>query len=100
LSLVGTFAGFAFGLYQRSGPRFAAPRIAALGSMVVGVGLWLLHVSLGWEYFFQPMLEHNSRIEILQLISVIPHELVDTLFSVVTFLILWGVAILKNRERV
>lgn len=110
LSLVGTFAGFAFGLYPSSGPRLtapeitaprlAAPRIAALGSMVVGVGMWLLHVSLGWEYFFQPLVEHNSKMEILQLISVIPHELVDTLFSVATFLILWGVAIFRNREKV
>ena len=98
LSLVGTFAGFAFGLYQQS-----APRIAALGSMVVGVGLWLMHVILGWEYFFQPTLEQYSGIEILQLICVIPHELGDTLFSVVAFLILWGLVELRystNRHRI
>ena len=94
LSLVGTFAGFAFGLYGQT-----APRVAALMSMVVGVGLWLLHVRLGWEYFLQPMVDRNSPIEILQLFAVIPHELGDTLFSVVTFLILWGIVGLGSRAK-
>ena len=94
LSLVGTFAGFAFGLYQQT-----APRVAALASMVVGVGLWLLHVIQGWEYFLQPMVDRNSPIEILQILAVIPHELGDTLFSVVAFLILWGVVGLRNRAK-
>ena len=49
-------------------------------------------VSLGWEYFLQPMVDRNSSIEILQLPAVVPHELGDTLFSVVTFLMLWGIA--------
>lgn len=94
LSLVGTFAGFAFGLY-----RHTAPRVAALASMVVGVGLWLLHVCQGWEYFLQPIVDRNSSIEILQILAVIPHELGDTLFSVVAFLILWGVVGLRNRAK-
>ena len=94
LSLVGTIAGFAFGLYQQT-----APRVAALASMVVGVGLWLLHVIQGWEYFLQPIVDRNSPIEILQILAVIPHELGDTLFSVVAFLILWGVVGLRNRAK-
>jgi len=92
LSLVGMFAGFAFGLYQQS-----VPRVSALVSMVVGVGLWLLHVSLGWEYFLQPMVDRNSSIEFLKILAVIPHELGDTLFSVVAFLILWVIFGRGNR---
>lgn len=91
LSLVGTFAGFAIGLYWQT-----APSIAALASMVVGVGLWLVHVVLGWEYFLQPAVDPNSSIEILQLFAVIPHELGDTLFSVIAFLILWGIVGLRK----
>ncbi len=91
LSLVGTFAGFVFGLYLHS-----APRAAALASMIVGVGLWLVHVYQGWDYFLQPIMEGDSSVKILQLFSSIPHELGDTLFSVVTFLILLGV--LPNKK--
>jgi len=64
---------------------------------VVGVGLWLLHVSLGWEYFLQPMVDRNSSIEFLKILAVIPHELGDTLFSVVAFLILWVIFGRGNR---
>ncbi len=92
LSLVGTFAGFAFGLCQQS-----VPRGSALVSMVIGVGLWLLHVTLGWEYFLQPIMDQNFSIEILQLFAVIPHELGDTLFSVIAFLIFWGIVELRKR---
>ncbi len=95
LSLVGMFAGFAFGLYNQS-----APRAAALASMVVGIGLWLLHVSLGWENFLQPIVNPNSSIEILQLSALVPHELGDTLLSVIAFLVLWGILGSKKQANV
>ena len=49
-------------------------------------------MSLGWEYFLQPIVDRNSSIEIFQLLAVIPHELGDTLISVAVFLMLWGIA--------
>lgn len=94
LSLVGTFACFVFGFCEP-----IAPRIAAITSMVVGVGLWLLHVSLGWEYFLEPLADNSIFAEFGQILAVFPHELGDTLFSIVAFLILWGIVGIRNRAK-
>ncbi len=83
LSLVGLFAPFIFGLRWKR-----APRVAALASMIVGVFSWGVHVSFGWEFFFQPYFQSASASGYYAVLRVFPHELGDTLLSVSVFLIL------------
>ncbi len=85
LSLVSLFAAFLIGLHCSS-----APRIAALVSMISGVGLWLLHTIQGWEYFLEPLIAQENRFGALKFIEVLPHELGDALLSTLVFLLLWG----------
>ncbi|MCA9101037.1 MAG: sodium:solute symporter family protein [Planctomycetales bacterium] len=53
LTLVGLLAPMLFGLYLQ--PRGQA---AALASMMLGAGVWLAHVALGWETFLQPQVSN------------------------------------------
>ena len=94
LALVGLFAPFVIGLHL---PR--APRLAALASMLIGVGLWMVHVACGWDYFLQPLLAWESTSGIFSLFKVFPHELGDALISTATFLILSGLLVRKPLER-
>jgi len=94
LSLVGLFAAFVIGLHWQQ-----APRAAALASMLVGVGLWVVHVSCGWDYFLQPLLDSESTFTALKLLKVFPHELGDALLSIATFLILSGILVRKPTEQ-
>lgn len=80
LSLVGLFAPFVLGLYTRS-----TSTAAALISMSLGVGCWLLHLVCGWETFLEPwlpaLLPQNYG-----WLTQWPHELVATCLSTVAFL--------------
>ncbi len=49
LPLVGMFVPLAMGLYRK--PDSAMP---AITSMLVGLGLWLVHYFADWSYFFEP----------------------------------------------
>ncbi len=83
LSLVALFAGFVVGLHWKS-----APPAAALGSMLSGTAMWLLHVIAGSEYFLEPILSQSADGWAIRIFSVFPHELGDTLISICTFFIL------------
>ncbi len=93
LSLVGLFAAFVIGLHWQP-----APRVAALASMLVGVGLWLLHILCGWEYFLQPLFDSEITFAPLRLLKEFPHELGDASLSVATFLIISGILVRKSTE--
>lgn len=49
LTLVGLFAPLMMGLYSK--PKNGR---AAIGGMLVGVGVWAIHFLLGWESFLEP----------------------------------------------
>lgn len=78
MALVGLFVPFIVGLRTRR-----APATAAVLSMVFGIGLWGLHMLLGWEIFFQPWLEPRG--------IPLPHELVATAASAIGFAIGWAI---------
>lgn len=80
LSLVGLFAPFVLGLYTRS-----TSTSAALTSMCLGVGCWLLHLVCGWETFLEPWLPLLVPQDYLWL-AAWPHELAATGLSIVAFL--------------
>jgi solute:Na+ symporter, SSS family len=95
LSLVSLFAAFTLGLHFPS-----APRVAALASMMVGLGLWLLHTLLQWEYFLEPMVVSGEESGFLRIFSVLPHELGDTALATLVFLLLWVSVWFLRRGRV
>ncbi len=64
MSLVGMFVPFVVGIYIPS-----VPKLAAIASMLVGTGCWLVHVIMDWEHFAEPFAAWP-----------IPHELIDTGF--------------------
>ncbi len=80
LSLVGLFAPFVLGLFIRR-----TSTAAALISMSLGVGFWLLHVVSGWELFLEPWLAKLFPQD-YRWLALWPHELVDTGLSIVAFL--------------
>lgn len=51
LTLVGLFVPLTAGLFGKRGGS-----AAALVAMASGVGLWVVHLTLGWEWFFEPAL--------------------------------------------
>ncbi|MFO1066779.1 MAG: sodium:solute symporter family protein [Pirellulales bacterium] len=63
MSLVGMFVPFVGGLMLKR-----VTSTAAIASMGVGIGSWLLHVVMGWEHFVGGPWP-------------VPHEIVDTLLS-------------------
>ncbi|MCC6507835.1 MAG: sodium:solute symporter family protein [Pirellulaceae bacterium] len=72
MSLVGMFVPFVVGIYI-----YPLPGAAANASVVVGILCWLVHVICGWSSFAEPWLAQRLAI---------PHELVDTGFSAIAFL--------------
>ncbi|MCA9262640.1 MAG: sodium:solute symporter family protein [Planctomycetales bacterium] len=50
LTMVGLFVPLVLGLYWP--PRGESPAIA---SMLVGVGMWVFHLALQWEFFLEPL---------------------------------------------
>ncbi|WP_164104063.1 sodium:solute symporter family protein [Candidatus Laterigemmans baculatus] len=79
MALVGLFVPFLVGLRTRR-----APATAAILSMIFGIGLWSLHMLLGWEIFFEPWLEPRG--------VPLPHELAATVASGLGFVLGWGLA--------
>jgi len=80
LSLVGLFAPFVLGLYTRS-----TSTAAALISMSLGVGCWLLHLVCGWETFLEPWMPPRVPQD-YRWLTQWPHELVAACLSIVAFL--------------
>ena len=74
LPLVGMFVPLAMGLYRK--PDSAMPAIA---SMLVGLGLWLIHYFADWSYFFEPW---TSGLPLKP-----PASLTMTAFSLLVYLI-------------
>jgi Na+/proline symporter len=68
MALVGLFVPFLFGLLNRH-----PPHLAAVLSMVFGIGVWGLHIYQGWEIFFEPWLEERG--------VPFPHELAAVIAS-------------------
>lgn len=80
LSLVGLFASFVIGL------RCQTPsHLAATASMLVGVTSWVIHEWNGWEHFAQPLTVNQH----LFFITILQHELMATLLSLLAFLVVW-----------
>ena len=52
IGLVALFIPLTAGLFSKRGGR-----AAALGAMVVGAALWVLHLTLDWDWFLEPALE-------------------------------------------
>ncbi len=50
LTLVGMFVPLMIGLYS-----FPKSGRAAIASMLVGMGLWVVHFAMGWETFLEPL---------------------------------------------
>lgn len=71
MSLVGMFVPFLVGIYWSG-----APPLAANAALLVGIGSWLVHLSLGWEHFLEPV-AHD--------LLPVPHELIDTGLSALAF---------------
>ncbi len=69
MSLVGMFVPFVVGIYVER-----LPKSAAIASMLVGTGCWLVHIVMDWEHFVEPYAGWP-----------IPHELVDTALSAASF---------------
>lgn len=69
MSLVGMFVPFVAGIYIER-----LPKRAAIASMLLGTGCWLVHVIMGWEHFAEPYVAWP-----------IPHELIDTALSAMVF---------------
>ncbi len=69
MSLVGMFVPFVVEIYIPS-----VPKLAAIASMLVGTGCWLVHVIMDWEHFAEPFAAWP-----------IPHELIDTGLSALVF---------------
>lgn len=82
MSLVGMFVPFVVGIYATS-----PPPIAANLSLIVGIGSWLGHVVIGWEFFMQPFISPNFGV---------PHELVDTMLSASAFALCWLVSRMRG----
>jgi Na+/proline symporter len=76
MALVGLFVPFIAGLLNRH-----PPHLAAILSMVFGIGVWAFHIIMGWEIFFQPWLESWG--------VPFPHELAATLASAIGFGVGW-----------
>ena len=74
LPLVGLFVPLALGLKAKS-PR----ERAAIASMLVGSGLWLVHYAAGWEYFVEPLAAEWE--------AYLPVSLSITLVSLLVYLI-------------
>lgn len=70
MSLVGMFVPFVVGIYIER-----LPKHAAIASMLVGTGCWLVHIVMDWEHFAQPVARGWH----------VPHELVDTGLSALAF---------------
>ncbi len=76
MALVSLFVPFLVGMHVKG-----IPPLAAVLSMVGGIGVWTLHMVIGWELFFEPWLEPLG--------APIPHELAGTLVSALGFGIGW-----------
>lgn len=75
MALVGMFVPFIVGLRTRR-----APALAAIVSMVFGIGLWGLHMAAGWELFLEPWTGDRFPL---------PQELAATAASAVGFAFGW-----------
>lgn len=76
MALVGLFVPFIVGLLNRH-----PPHMAAVLSMLAGIGVWGFHLWMGWEIFFQPWLEEWG--------VPFPHELAATICSAIGFAVGW-----------
>jgi len=79
MALVGLFVPFVVGIRVRR-----IPPLAAISAMVVGIGIWSLHLLMGWDYFCGPWLESRG--------FPIPHELAGVVGSFLGFVGGWAVA--------
>lgn len=76
MALVGLFVPFVVGLLNRH-----PPHLAAVLSMVAGIGVWGFHLYMGWDVFFAPLLEDWG--------VPFPQELAATLCSAIGFAVGW-----------
>jgi solute:Na+ symporter, SSS family len=85
LSFVSLLAPFVVGLYCQR-----LPAIAALGSIVVGAGLWGVHWFWQWEMFLQPYTAQLQGSNFSEFLVWLPHELGDAGLSTLVFFVLWA----------
>lgn len=85
MALVGMFVPFIVGLRTRR-----APALAAIVSMVCGIGLWGLHMAIGWEIFLEPVFGERFPL---------PQELAATAASAIGFGIGWVLAGSQHAEQ-
>lgn len=82
MSLVGMFVPFVVGIYVER-----LPKMAAIASMLVGTVCWLVHIVMAWEHFAEPVAQAWR----------VPHELVDTALSAISF---WLVVMLGSDKKI